>query len=267
MDSSETKQKTCSSCAMTKTIDMFVIGRNLCKSCRNEKTRDHYSKINFTDITEQKCNVCEIVKDIKDYHKGRKICIDCTNIKRREKYTNDEQYRNRVINDTLKYKKGKNWAKNPLEELKGKIRSNIIRYLTNKNKRTMEYLGCSREEYMKWLMTNDNNYTLENHGKEWHIDHVIPLSTFDIRNEEQQLIAFNWRNTMPLSCKENLRKNNKIIKTQLEQHYKKLVEYHIENKLNLPQTYIDLFARYLDDGKPLKPSLPLTSGNVCEELG
>jgi hypothetical protein len=47
---------------------------------------------------------------------------------------------------------------------------------------------------------------------------------------------------MPLSVKENLSKNNKIIKSQVEQHYKKLVEYHIENKLDLPQVFIDLFA-------------------------
>jgi len=72
-------------------------------------------------------------------------------------------------------------------------------------------------------------------------------------NEEQQLIAFNWRNTMPLSCQENLKKNNKIIKLQIEQHYKKLVEYHLENKLDLPQVYIDLFAKHLVAGSPLEP--------------
>jgi len=47
---------------------------------------------------------------------------------------------------------------------------------------------------------------------------------------------------MPLSVKENLSKNNKIIISQIEQHYKNLVEYHTEHKLDLPQVYIDLFA-------------------------
>ena len=47
---------------------------------------------------------------------------------------------------------------------------------------------------------------------------------------------------MPLSVEENLKKNNKIIKSQIEQHYKNLLEYHIENKLDLPQVFIDLFA-------------------------
>jgi hypothetical protein len=93
------------------------------------------------------------------------------------------------------------------------------------------------------------------------------LSKFDILNEEQQVVAFNWRNTMPLSVKENLSKNNKIIKPQIVQHYNKLVEYHTSHKLDLPQVFIELFAKHLDAGNPLEPSLPLTLGNICEELG
>jgi len=65
------------------------------------------------------------------------------------------------------------------------------------------------------------------------------------------LLAFNWRNTMPLLCEENLKKGNKIIKSQVEQHYKNLLEYHKENKLDLPQVYIDLFAKHLVVGESL----------------
>ena len=108
---------------------------------------------------------------------------------------------------------------------------------------------------------------MENHGKEWHIDHVIPISKFDLNNQDEQLLAFNWRNTMPLSCKENLSKNNKIIKEQIENHFKVLIKYHLENKLDLPQVFIDLFAKHLVDGDILKLSLPLTNGNINEELG
>ena len=48
-------------------------------------------------------------------------------------------------------------------------------------------------------------------------------------------------------------KNNKIIKTQIEHHYKKLVEYHKETQLDLPQVFIDLFAKHLVAGSPLEP--------------
>ena len=71
---------------------------------------------------------------------------------------------------------------------------------------------------------------------------------------------------MPLSAKDNLSKNSKILIPQVEQHYKKLVEYHIENKLDLPQVFIDLFCDVAKlTGSSLEPSLPLTIGNTCEE--
>ena len=112
----------------------------------------------------------------------------------------------------------------------------------NKTKHSVEYLGCTSQEYLNWMLTYDANYDLNNHGSEWHIDHIIPLSTFNLENEEEQLLAFNWRNTMPLKAKLNLSKNNKIIKTQVDAHLEKLKKYHIENNIKLPQKFIDLFA-------------------------
>jgi hypothetical protein len=38
-------------------------------------------------------------------------------------------------------------------------------------------------------------------------------------------------------------------------------------KREMPQLYIDLFAKYLVAGTPLEPLLPLTNRNVSEELG
>jgi hypothetical protein len=94
---------------------------------------------------------------------------------------------------------------------------------------------------------------LDNHGVVWHIDHVIPLSRFNLKNEQDILVAFNWRNTMPLLATENLSKNNKILKPQIEQHLKTLTDYHGKNSIELPQVYIDLFAKYLEAGNPLEP--------------
>jgi hypothetical protein len=256
MDSSESKfTKCCITCKSIKTIEQFVNGRNLCKECRNKKTREEYNNLTVDIEISQNCNVCNIVKSINDFYKGRKICCICSSSKKREKYSNDEEYRKRIIKKTYLFHKNK--PVTPNQKIKNRIRNGIFRYLETKNKRTFEYLGCSGNEYTNWLLNNNNSYTFENYGKEWHIDHVIPLSKFDITNEEQQLLAFNWRNTMPLSVKENLKKGNKIMKEQIEQHLKKLKEYHIENNLDLPQEFINLFAKHLDDGKLLKLSLPL----------
>jgi hypothetical protein len=144
-------------------------------------------------------------------------------------------------------------------------RRRILLALNNKSMKTINYLGCNIENFTEWLSYNNCNF--ENHGKELHIDHVIPLYHFDMTDEKQQLIAFNWRNTMPLSAKENLTKNTKIVSSQVEQHYKNLLEYHKKHNIEMPHEFIELFARHLDAGSPLEHSLPLHCGNTMEELG
>jgi hypothetical protein len=44
----------------------------------------------------------------------------------------------------------------------------------------------------------------------WNIDHIIPLSSFDLTNVEQQKIAFNYNNLQPLWQPENFKKSNNI---------------------------------------------------------
>ena len=139
----------------------------------------------------------------------------------------------------------------PFEKFKRYVRTRIYNCLKgNKTKHAHEYLGCTPPEYLKWICFNATDFTLENYGQIWHIDHVIPLSKFDFELEQDRMVAFNWRNTMPLLAKENLAKNNKIVKPQIEQHLKTLETYHIENSLELPQIYIDLFAKHLAAGIP-----------------
>lgn len=275
-------EKCCSRCGIIKNATLFIPNRNICKECRNARNREKYKALEITNEIEKVCNNCNIAKLQSLFVKNRNLCIDCNNLKRRTKYQMDDEHRIKMIQKSTEFKQKKiierhnqkieelgidnkrcsfcNDIKHntkfrynrlkckdcerdePLEKIKRLIRSRIISALNNKNKHTIEYLGCNIPDYLKWLLNNDSGYTLENRGSVWHIDHVIPLSQFNLENEEQQLIAFNWRNTMPLSCGENLKKNNKIIKSQVEQHYKNLVEYHLKNNLDLPQVYIDLFA-------------------------
>ena len=118
----------------------------------------------------------------------------------------------------------------------------------HKAKSHIEYLGTSTNEYLDWIMSYDINYNLDNYGPVWHIDHVIPLSQFDLLNEEEQLLAFNWRNTMPLSATENLKKNKRIDIAQIDEHLKKLEEYHTIKNIIMPENFKKLYATYLDAG-------------------
>ena len=119
----------------------------------------------------------------------------------------------------------------PIGKFKRCVRSRIyIALKKNKTKRTIKYLGCTNNEYFDWIMTYNENYNLENYGNVWHIDHVIPISKFNLDDEEEQTLAFNWRNTMPLSAQDNLKKGSKIINLQVAEHMEKLQELIRKNK-------------------------------------
>ena len=290
---------TCSKCGENKTEDKFIKNKNICKDCRNIRSKELYKSIEIDATSSQECNTCHQTKPLSEIVKNRTICKDCNNSNRRNKYSSDEDHRLKLIQQASVFKHNKvverqqlkleeigednkkcsicftikNKCKfrynrlkcrdcerdDPISKFKRVVRCRIwIALKKHKDLHTIEYLGCSSQEYLQWLMTYNEKYTLENRGNDgWHIDHVIPLSHFNLDNIDEQMIAFNWRNTMPLSAKENLSKNNKIIIPQIEQHLEKLKKYHLENKLDLPQVFIDLFAKHLVDGKPLKPSLPL----------
>jgi len=200
----------------------------------------------------QICKCCNKIVEKTLFRKNRLKCLICE----REEY-NKKYYP--IILEKLKT--------NPAFKFKRTQRNRIVKKIKNKNKTTIQYLGCNSQDFESWLKFNSQEFTIENHSTIWHIDHVIPLSRFNLDNEEEQLIAFNWRNTTPMYCSKNLEKGNKIIKSQIEQHLEKLIEYHKNNSIEMPEKFIDLFAKYLDDGNTLKQSLPLTTGNVCEELG
>lgn len=236
---------TCSKCFIEKQDVSFYKRGKICCDCNNERRREKYKTDEehrkklikkATDFKHEKVIARQKIKE----HEQHQIGID----NKKCKYCNEIKSKERFRHNRLKCKDCE--RDEPTEKFKRYIRTRIYNCLRNKNKtkHSVEYLGCSSDEYFKWILKYDNNYNLDNHGKDWHIDHVIPLSKFDLNNEEQQLIAFNWRNTMPLSCNENLKKNNKIIQSQIEEHYKKIVEYHKENTLDLPQEYINLFATH-----------------------
>lgn len=140
---------------------------------------------------------------------------------RKKKYREEnadkiKAYREKVKEKTKTYLKDYTREKarsNPSYRLRRNLTNRI--YIVLKNKadkkgRTMELTGCSLEDLMKHLESQFKEGMLwENYGK-WHVDHIIPCSSFDLLNEEEQKKCFHYTNLQPLWQIENLKKSNKI---------------------------------------------------------
>jgi len=73
-------------------------------------------------------------------------------------------------------------------------------------------LGCDWPTYKAWMEIKfEPDWTWVGKGRKlWHIDHIIPLSSFDLTDKEQFLKAVHYTNQQPLLGKDNLRKYTKL---------------------------------------------------------
>ena len=79
-----------------------------------------------------------------------------------------------------------------------------------KNNSTMELIGCSKEELIQHLESQFKdgmcwqNWSLNG----WHIDHIRPVSSFDLSDPAQVKECFHFSNLQPLWAIENLKKSD-----------------------------------------------------------
>jgi hypothetical protein len=91
----------------------------------------------------------------------------------------------------------------------GRIHSALKTYQLLKTDKTIEYLGCSIGDYCNYLESKfDKNMNWENQGDYWEIDHIKPISSFNLDNEEDLYKVFHYTKTQPLEKKENRLKSN-----------------------------------------------------------
>jgi hypothetical protein len=84
-----------------------------------------------------------------------------------------------------------------------------------KSASVLKLIGCSIEQLKEHLQQTAikngysdfdiNTYS----GKEYHIDHIIPCSAFNLKCSYHQKLCFNYLNTQILESKENILKSNK----------------------------------------------------------
>ena len=137
------------------------------------------------------------------------------NEKKREKYKTDKKFRKDTIERTAKrvierFNTDLNFRLRML--LRGRIRSVMKTKNAKKNSKVYDLLGCSLESFKKHMENQfSSGMSWSNIGK-WHIDHIYPLSKFDLTKLEEQKKAFHYTNMQPLWAKDNLQKSSKILK-------------------------------------------------------
>ena len=101
----------------------------------------------------------------------------------------------------------------PEFKLLGNLRSRLSDVLKGKSKSqtTRQLIGVDFEIFTKWIEFQfEEGMTMKNYGSVWHHDHVLPISSFNLLDEEELYKAMNWMNIRPLSPLKNIQKSNKI---------------------------------------------------------
>jgi hypothetical protein len=91
--------------------------------------------------------------------------------------------------------------------LRENLRQNTVDKYKNGSNIYSEWLGCTGAELREWLERQfTKRMTHDNYGTCWNIDHIVPLSSFDLTDRKQYEQAANFTNLQPMYCMANSKK-------------------------------------------------------------
>lgn len=228
--------KTCKKCCVKKEDTEFYPhkgmrdGRlNTCKKCHNRASADRnsksearkeYMKAYLKKYRSKPENREKERKHNERYRKSEKGIVARAKYAATEK--SKEIKRRYATSEVCKVKsreRGRKRRKNdPAYKLTINLRRRFLHFLKGTAKRgsVMKLIGCSVEDLKKHIekqfkegMTWDN-WTVNG----WHIDHIKPLHSFDLTDDEQMKEAWHYSNLRPLWAKENHSRPKKIIESR-----------------------------------------------------
>lgn len=94
-------------------------------------------------------------------------------------------------------------------QLRARVSTALRKQYAIKCKKTMDLIGCTPQFLKSYLEAKfQHGMTWENHGPYWQIDHIIPLSKFNLCDPDEQRMGFHYSNCQPLVRSENIRKSD-----------------------------------------------------------
>ena len=219
--------KVCSKCGIEKPFCEFYKRndnksgyRKDCKLCFNFKNADYKNK-NLDKIKKKsqerfQQNKKTILEKKQNWRKNNPEEYKKQTKKYYESTKEDQSIKKKIWIENNREKYNSYWTNRKKEDPEFKLlsgmRSRLSSYLklhniTKKNK-TFDIVGCS-PEFLKEHLEKQfiSGMTWENRN-EWHIDHVIPLSSAKTEDELYKLC--HYTNLQPLWAEDNLKKSNKI---------------------------------------------------------
>lgn len=174
------------------------------------------------------CIKCESERDINEFIKTSSYCYPCRRdhnkewkrLKRLSRPKKPAPTPEQIAEKKrLKRERANNYVRNYRKtnvnyRIAAAVRSRILVALKKgiKNSSSWDLLGCSPEEYSKYLQIRFTpEMSWDNYGSYWEIDHIVPCSHFNLVDGNEQKKAFHYTNTQPLSKTENQFKNNRFV--------------------------------------------------------
>lgn len=182
------------------------------------------------------CIVCHITKEDINFHrkvKGsvelRNCCKQCSNKRAKARrllpghipcrYPEYQARYYAARKDELRLKaaerRKRRRASDPTYRARLNLRSRLYKALKSaecsRDRNIRNSVGCTILELRAYLESRFlPGMTWENYGQ-WHLDHIRPLSSFNLENTEEQRQANHYSNLQPLWAGDNIKKGSKYV--------------------------------------------------------